>query len=166
MKQIPLTQGKFALVDDEDYDFLMQWKWHINKGGYAVRIKHLKKTNNYCERKAFYMHREIMKTPDGLYTDHINGSGIDNRKENLRVCSNRENSYNSSSHKGTSSKFKGVSWYKRDKKWQVQISLNGKQTLVGRFFSEEDAARAYNSMALKFYGTFARLNKIEEKKRG
>ena len=85
MKEIPLTRGKFALVDDEDYEWLSQWKWYCSTTGYAVRG---------CKNRILYMHREIAKTKPGMLTDHINRNKLDNRKENLRFCSHRENMKN------------------------------------------------------------------------
>lgn len=158
MKQISLTQGKFAQVDDEDYDYLNQWKWCANKkpneNYYAVRRASILQG----ETKEIRMHRIIMKTPDGMECDHINHNGIDNQKSNLRNCTHGQNMKNRTSAKNASSKYLGVYWYKVNKKWRATISINGKVTHLGTFKTEIEAAKAYNIMAEKHYGEFANLN--------
>jgi len=154
MKQIPLTQGKFAIVDDEDFEFLSQWKWHITTNGYAVRRQKIgEKIAN------IWMHRVIAKTPDGLVTDHIDCDKLNNQKANLRCCSKQGNAVNSSKYnKPCSSRYKGVSKMKGRNKWEAYICVDGKKSNIGYFLSEEDAAQAYNSFAIKEYGSFAQLN--------
>ncbi len=149
-KQIPLTQGRFALVDDEDYDYLMQWKWQFHSKGYARR-----RSNG----KNIYMHRIINKTPDGLITDHINRDPLDNRKLNLRTCTNHQNLSNVEKTCGkTSSIYKGVCWHKMGKKWMARIVVEKMAFYLGCFESEKDAALAYDLAALKYCGDFAKLN--------
>jgi hypothetical protein len=105
------------------------------------------------------MHREILDPPDHLYVDHINHKGFDNRKANMRTATHRQNSYNRIHfRKNPSSKYKGVSWKKRTKKWNVQISHNGQRKSVGSFNNEIDAARAYDDAARKYHKEFAVLN--------
>lgn len=94
MKVIPLTQGKFAIVDNEDYYFLMQWKWTFD-GSYAIRRQHLRTVKGKSVGKKIYMHRLLMETPAGLDTDHINRDRLDNRRRNLRVVSHAVNLQNS-----------------------------------------------------------------------
>ena len=157
MKQIKLTREKYALVDDEDYEWLNQWKWYANKGGntyYAVRNMRCKNG----KRTIVTMHREILKPKKELVCDHINGNGLDNRRENLRICTQAENLYNRQPQKNTLSGFKGVHWHNRDKLWQARITCNHKRINLGFFKRQVDAARAYNKAALLYHGTFARLN--------
>lgn len=159
MKQIPLSQGKFALVDDKDYDFLMQWKWYFNRDGYAVRKQAKKETIN--KRKNLFMHRVILKTPDGKFTDHINRNRIDNRKNNLRIVTISQNAMNQNRKiKNKSSQFKGVFWCKMRKKFVASLRLEGRNIFLLASHSEIDAAIAYNTGAKKFFGEFARLNVI------
>ena len=153
--------GKFALVDDEDYDLIMQWKWW-NKEGYAIRETEINKHGERRKRKRFYMHRLINKTPDGMEVDHINGDKLDNRKENLRTCTRHQNIINRCSFKGASSKFKGVLWNVKLNKWRARIRLNKKDFHLGYFVHEKDAARAYNDAAIIYHGDFARLNQISD----
>lgn len=157
-KEIPLTKGKVALVDDEDFVRLNQWKWLTNCNGYAARNVTL---NGKC--KTIFMHRVITATPDGFYTDHINGNILDNRKINLRVCTHRQNIRNAKSRKNSSSKYKGVSWCSARKKWAVYLKNENENFLIGRYKNEEDAALAYNEAAKKYFGEFARLNSLERK---
>lgn len=155
-KQIPLTQGQFSLVDDEDYEFLIQWKWQHNQGRYASRT-HREKMGRGVYSEKILMHRIINKTPDGLVTDHINGNKLDNRRSNLRTCTKGQNNCNRASLE-KSSKYKGVSWSKSHKKWRSQIGKSSKT--IGTYDSEIEAALAYNHEAKKIYGDFAYLNLI------
>lgn len=138
--EIPLTRGKVALVDDEDYNKLSKYKWYANKGGntfYAMRNS----PRNPGKRKTVRMHVDIMGTTPPSITDHINGNGLDNRRCNLRTVTPRQNSQNL--HIRKSSKYPGVCWDKHSEKWQVHVRIKGIQRHIGRFENEEDAANAY-----------------------
>ena len=111
--------------------------------------------------KVVHMHREIVSPPDGFVIDHANGNGIDNRRENIRICTISQNVQNSSRRSDNSSGFKGVGWHK-NKKWRVQIMVNGRVTHVGMFSDIVDAAKAYNDAAVKCFGEFAKLNEIPQ----
>lgn len=152
MKKITLTQGKFALVDDEDFDKVSKYKWSLsgNKRKYA---------GSYYKSKWITMHRIIMNPTKDQHIDHIDGDVLNNQRYNLRLCTNQQNTFNSKSRPGTS-KFKGVSWTTREQKWRAVIMLDNKQTHIGYFDSELHAAKAYNKMALKYFGEFARLNGV------
>ncbi len=159
-KTIPLTQGKYAIVDDEDCAWLSQYKWYAHRPGnsfYAVR--HSKKSEGK-NRRMILMHREILRCPRGKQTDHRDGNGLDNRRVNLRICSHQENLYNRRKHKQMTSRYKGVSWHKRDKSWRAQIRDRGKVTHLGCFDNEEDAAQSYNRKATELFKDFAKLNRI------
>lgn len=151
MKRIKLTQNKYALVDDEDFNDLNQWKWCVSSKGYALR--NIKKSGIY---KQVLMHRSIMNTPKGLETDHINRDRLDNQKSNLRICSSSENKYNRNIKKG-SSIYKGVSWNKYHKKWSVSIKVNKHKT-IAYFLNERHAAMAYDIWAKYLHKDFALLN--------
>lgn len=155
MKKIPLTQGKVALVDDEDYEFLMQWKWRYDPRGYAVRTQYIS-----GGRKTILMHRLILNAFHGIEIDHIDRNGLNNQSQNMRFATRAENCRNVGAHKDSASKYKGVSWYARDKIWTANIMIENKQTYLGRFQSEIEAAKAYNLEALIHHGKFAVLNKV------
>jgi hypothetical protein len=153
MKEITLNHGKTALVDDDDFDELSKHNWFCS-GGYAMR------RSPRPEHKTILMHRVIMNTPDGMETDHINGNELDNRRMNLRNCSHASNIHNSKRPIHNTSGFKGVCIDKRCKykKWRAQIKLNKKGIHLGLFYTAEDAARAYDNAAKKYFGEFANLN--------
>jgi len=137
MKEIPLTQGKVALVDDEDYERLNKFKWHVHtcaNAVYAVRAV------NYPKGKE-YMHRVIMDCPKELQIDHIDGFCLDNRKSNLRIVTNRQNQQNR--HHKKTSEYPGVYWEKARGKWRALIRIDGIQKHLGYFKTEFGAYRAY-----------------------
>lgn len=154
MKKIPLTQGKFALVDDEDFDELSKWAWYPH-GAYARR--HINKDGRIVRR--VYMHRSIMREPE-LEVDHINGDGLDNRKSNLRVCTHAENLKNQITVKNSLSGVKGVSLNRRDNKWTAYIKTEGKKIFLGNFENKQDAQIAYNVASVKHFGEFAKIHTI------
>lgn len=150
MKRIPLTQGKFAIVDDEDYERLVAMgKWqYVN--GYASK--------SIWPNKAIKMHRLIANTPDGFETDHVNGNKLDNRRKNLRACTVSQNQWNCGISKSNTSGFKGV--HRSRKRWKTCIRVNGDLMYIGTFDTPIEAARAYNAAAIKYHGEFAKLNEI------
>jgi hypothetical protein len=163
MKEIQLTQGKVALVDDDMYEYLNQWKWQANKNGNKFYAKRSIKVSQ-GKQKTISMHRFITKNINPkMHTDHLNGNGLDNRKINLRICTNSQNAMNQSKQINNTSGYKGVSYYKNsiNKKWMATIKLNNIKIYLGLFIDPKDAASAYNAAAIKFYGEFAKLNKID-----
>ena len=163
MKEILLTQGKVAIVDDEDFEFLNQWKWHVAGGsgsgtGYARRSIRL--FNNKII--SFNMHRVVMNPKNNEQIDHVNGNKFDNRKSNLRICTNTQNQHNVPLRKDNKSGFKGVNWDKKTRKWHTRIRVDGNRFSLGYFNNKEQAALAYNEAALQYHGEFARLNSIEQ----
>lgn len=164
MKQIPLTQGKVALVDDQDFEYLNQWKWHIHSKSsiYASRSFNYKSAETgkwTC--KQIFMHHIILPTPEGLFVDHINGNRLDNTRKNLRLCTIEENARNSKAcnNKGNP---KGITWKPSLKKWEAKIRANKKTLYLGVYKEIEDAARAYDEAAKIYFGDFARLNNVGE----
>lgn len=166
MKKIPLNTVRrtskriapnFTQVDDEDYEFLMQWKWYAkyNRSGktfYAIRgVK-----NDKGNMSHVYMHKVIMKCKEGEFADHIDKCGWNNQKSNLRLCSRSENN----THRKTwgTSKYNGVSWDSETGKWKAQIQKDKKTVRLGRHLNEIDAAKAYDRKAKELHGEFATLN--------
>ncbi len=152
MKKIPLTQGKCALVDDEDYEELSKHKWCATKtacGFVAVREK---------AGKRILMHRQIMSAPKSLDVDHKNHNTLDNRKENLRICSPSQNLANQRLRTGGTSKYKGVCWHKANKKWAACVRFKWENIHLGLFNDEIKAAQAYDRKAVELFGEFAWLN--------
>lgn len=156
MKEIKLTQGKVALVDDEDYEYLNQWKWQFSSG-YARR--NIRLLNG--KRSSQSMHRLILNVPSlEFLVDHINGNKLDNRKENLRTCDSCENAWNRGVKKENKLRIKGVSFKKEHSRYVAVIQVKKKQLHLGYFYCPIEAARAYNSAAILHHGKFARLNEI------
>lgn len=154
MKTIPLTQGKFAIVDDEDYERINKHKWYaLNCHGYWYAIRNVGKFPN---RGHIYMHREILNVPSGFDTDHRNHCGLDNRKLNIRSCVKAQNNRNRKRQSGIS-KYKGVSWKKQNKKWVAQIG-GSPRIHLGYYKNEIEAAQAYNKKAKELFGEFACTN--------
>jgi hypothetical protein len=163
MKQIELTQGKFALVDDEDYIFLNQWKWCTQKSGktyYAIRGLYV----NGKKIATLRMHRVLLSIPSNMEGDHIDHNGLNNQRRNLRICTHAQNMCNQPSNKNSSSKYLGVTLNKQvksKKKWRSQIRFNGAILRMGSYSTQEEAAGAYNKKAEELFGEFANLNKIQ-----
>ena len=148
MKYIKLTRNKVAIVDDEDFEKINSSKWCYS-GGYAMRM---------CNGKMTQMHRVILDTPIGFDTDHINRNKLDNRKDNLRIATRSQNSYNKPVMAKSISGYKGVSLFKRTGKWTAQICPNYKKIHLGYFNTPIEAAVAYDKKALEIIGDYASLN--------
>lgn len=160
MKEIELTRGMVALVDDEDYESLSQQRWYAQKGhhGRWYAARHSRAADNLPPRSTIYMHRVIMNAPPHLQVDHREGIGLDNRRKNLRLCTNGQNHYNCGAYATNSSGFKGVGWHKSTNKWRARISVDKKVIYLGNFDTAIEAAVAYEDAARKYHGDFARAN--------
>jgi flagellar basal body P-ring protein FlgI len=159
MKRIKLTQGKYTTVDNEDFERINQFKWYAHyRNGNWYAIRNTKRINS--KQTLIRMHRFIMNCPKKLEIDHISHNTLDNQKVNLRICTRSQNNMNRKiqQKRETSSKYKGVSWHKSNKKWEAQIKLNGKNIYLGIYKIEVEAARAYDKKAKELFGEFANLN--------
>ena len=159
MKEIPLTQGQVAIVDDEDFVLMGDYKWSLSSSGYACRDQYIN-----GKPKRLYMHRVIMGNPcNGYEVDHINGNSLDNRHKNLRLVTHRQNLANQKKqNRKLSSIYKGVYFDKATGKWRGQVGSKGKKYALGRFITEREAALAYNKAAIEHFGQYANLNEIME----
>ena len=161
MKRIPLTKGKEALADDEDYEYLMKWKWHAATGGqYAARDG---RSSDRRHGGMIYMHRAVaerMGLKPAATIDHRNGNKLDNRRSNLRPATQSEQEGNCRLRADNRSGYRGVTWDKQTGRWRAQIGIGGRHICLKRFDDPKDAARAYNKAALRYFGEFAFLNPV------
>jgi hypothetical protein len=155
MREIPLTQGLVAIVDDDDYESLSAYKWHARILG----------TSRYAGRKVrtgktficVHMHRAILPAPIGMDVDHINGDGLDNRRCNLRIATRAQNLQNRGAPKDNKSGYKGVCWHRKTRRWMAQITTAGKHRYLGVFCSPDEAHAVYCAAAKEQHGEFARF---------
>ncbi len=157
-RRIYLGEGKFAIVDEQDYYRYNDFSWSPQKKSrtyYAIRVI------SDCEKtlRIVSLHREVMNHPRGLLVDHKNGDGLDNRRANLRTATRFDSTHNRRKRKTkTSSRYLGVHLEKETGRWVVRIRNRGKRMWLGSFAEEEEAAKAYDAAARKYHGEFARLN--------
>ncbi len=157
MKTIHARMGQEIIVDNEDYQGLNQHAWNVSKGRnvYYARRKSPKING---KQTAFLLHRVIMVAKTGESVDHINQNGLDHRKENLRICTNRENQQNARIRKDNVSGYRGVNLDRGTGKWKAQIRAKGKRIYLGLHATPEEAAQAYDNAAVANFGEFAHLN--------
>lgn len=157
MKEIPLTSGKVALIDDEDFERVTRFKWFAHKiCGIWYAARWFRDENG--DSKQVGLH--VFLIPDSVQVDHKNGNGLDNQKHNLRPATASQNSANRRKRSGVSSRYKGVSWINRQQSWRASIGFMGSHVHLGNYDCEEDAAVSYNHAALAFFGEFARINSV------
>jgi hypothetical protein len=160
MKEIMLSRGMVAMVDDCDFEELSKHKWSIH----CVRgTFYAKRATRTPEEKTILMHREIMGFPIGEEIDHRDGNGLNNTRENLRVCSPKQNRANMKRHRDSLSPFKGITKATDKTRWTARIKIGDKHLSLGCFDTARDAARAYDIAAKRYHGEFARLNFPEVK---
>ncbi len=151
---IPLTQGKIAIVDEEDYKRVLGKQWCLKSSPFHIL--------EYAHSYGITMHRFIMGSPKDLIVDHKDHNGLNNRKENLRLTNFLGNSRNTRKLLARSSRFKGVSWGAKERKWKAQIRINGKQCHLAFCENESDAATYYDIAAQLIFGSFAHTNAKED----
>ena len=146
-------------MDPADYKRLNKYEWRSKKSGrcfHAIRQMRIGKSAKFT---VIYMHRDVIKVPEGMVVDHINHDGMDNRRVNLRAATHAQNAYHTKKRSGaTHSKYKGIHWRKKHKKWVARIMFEGKRIYLGCFRNEIEAAKAYDRAARKYHGEFASLN--------
>lgn len=155
-KEIPLTQGKITIVDDDMYEYLSQWKWYAHRADCKAEKWY---AHRFEQRHLISMHRVILPVPDELEVDHKDGDGLHNWRKNLREATRKQNAQNQKPHLGNSAVFKGV-YPRKNGIYTAHIGIDGKASHLGSFDTPEDAAIAYNHAALKYFGPFAYFNDI------
>lgn len=161
MKLIKLTQNQVAIVDDEDFERVNQFKWCAQRYERPSGIFYYGKRAFLDENRkhiTIHLHRFIMNAPKGFEVDHKNGNTLDNRRSNLRIATIRQNRRNRVKKFESKSPYKGVSFVESGKKYLALVTKNGVKYFCGRFLTAEDAARAYDRKAKELFGEFARLN--------
>jgi hypothetical protein len=165
MREIELTQGKMAIVDDEDFEWLNSMTWCAARKTTPNAVRFVSQTSIWDRENErsinISMHQMIMGRPlHGLVIDHVNGDPLDNRRANLRYATLADNVRNRKKYKATASRFKGIYWEPERQCWRAAVWIGGKQKRLGRFKEERDAAAAYNEGAKLHYGAFALLNDL------
>lgn len=164
-KLIPLRGkdglGKYAIVDDADYDLVAGYSW---RGAISGNVFYAH-TDMLVDGKwrTVRMHRFILDAPPPQLVDHINRDGLDNRRENLRLATRRQNRQNAKQHSSSGYKYKGVRIARSGYQWQASISVDGRRISLGGHKTQWEAAQAYNYAAMKYFGEFARLNELPDK---
>ena len=148
-KEIPLTQGKIAIVDDEDFELVIQYKWRSHKG-----------RNTFYARsdKVGYLHKFIMSPDQGMQIDHRDGNGLNCIRSNLRIATCSQNATNAGVRKNNTSGYKGVHFKKNEGKYEAYITYNGKRIGLGLYEDSRDAAHAYDHAAREYFGEFSKTN--------
>ena len=176
MKEIKLTRGYVALVDDEDFELFGHLKWYAQRYEQKSCLKiYAARTTKFKKKKTLhFLHRMILNAPKNLLIDHIDGDGLNNQRNNLRLCTPMQNSQNRKSNKNSSSKYVGVHkslqkgtyslkggsiiTHIYGYKWEAQAKYKGKSIYLGSFDNEIDAAKARDRYVIKLFGEFANLN--------
>lgn len=157
--ELTILHGHRILVDKEDLEKIIAITWHLDRNGYPHSKRYVA-----GRRSTIRVHRLIVDVPKGYVCDHINGDKLDNRKSNLRICFQGQNSCNKKRQSNNTSGFIGVSWHSGAEKWMASVCIKKKTIYLGLFKSAEDAAVARDAAAKKMYGEFARLNFTENNK--
>jgi len=154
---VPLTQGLFAIVDSADADVVAARSWYaVACDGNGVFYAARNEWSDSSQHRVL-MHRQIMRAGRGLVVDHVDRDGLNNRRSNLRIATQAQNSRNRRRHRNNTSGFKGVSFHRREKKWYAHIHHQGKKLFLGYFVSAEAAHAAYCDAAARLHGEFARF---------
>lgn len=159
MKTVSVSNGRVALVDDEDYKWISRFKWHavlMGRGFYVMRNRRI---SDGPGPGTILLHRAILEAPASFEVDHRNGDGLDNQRKNLRLATSQQNQRAfQRKAAGKTSRFRGVCWHKAAEKWSAQLKISRRKIHLGLFSDEEAAARAYDSAVRVAYGEFSHPN--------
>ena len=158
MKKIKITRGQSAIVDDWWFAELNRNKWQASWAAGTKSYRAKREVSIGGKKITIYMHAVVARTSEGMETDHINHNTLDNREENLRVCTHSENQHNRGKQINNTSGYKGV--FRRGKKWRAEIGINGKKVYLGTFSTARDAACVYDLVAKEFHGIGAELGDV------
>jgi hypothetical protein len=155
---VPLTKGYEAIIDAEDAKLIGQWNWHANLGGKNVYARRkVKKCEVDIEGRYMFLHRELLKPGTEIHVDHIDGNGLNNRKENLRLVTSHQNCFNRKINSNSTSGLKGVTWNKKDQRWRAQIRFDGEKIFLGNYKCPNEAYAAYCKASADLHGEFGRI---------
>jgi hypothetical protein len=140
-----------------DYEWLSRWKWRLNADGYVVRDRYVGKSRGPGK---VFLSRLIMQPSQRMEVVYLNGNRLDNRRANLRECTRSEKQTHGKLYDNNRSGYRGVSWRRQQGRWIAQIQVNNRKMYLGLFSDRDQAARAYNQAARKYYGDLARLNEV------
>lgn len=157
MKKIKLTQGKYTIVDNIDFEWVNSFKWYAKKQGEKSKVAR-NITNKKGTQDTVLLHRIIMKCPKGMEVDHIDGDPLNNQRKNLRLCTKKQNRQNKGFSKNNQSGYKGVTLHRNV--YEVYVRKNNRHTFVGSHKNKHEAAKIYNKEAKKVFGKFSKLNII------
>lgn len=157
MKEIELTQGYVAVVDDEDFERLAQFTWRASVRKGLVYARRTSQRDAEGRQKTIYMHHDIAGKPEGFQVDHRDGNPLNNVRSNLRIATRSENQMNRGAMRNNKLGIKGVSFVKSRGTYQCQITFYGKDIFLGHFKTAEEARDAYQAAALEYHGKFAKF---------
>jgi hypothetical protein len=158
IRLIPVGQGRYAIVDADDYHRLAKYKWRLCTNGHTFYAYRYSSTRAGKKRQRVWMHNQIIAIPEGLVCDHINHNGLNNRKANVRPATASQNNCNTRRKVKTTSRYRGVTRDARSNRYRARIEFNGRNIHLGTFDDKVDAAKAYDEAAKKYHGEFAILN--------